>query len=78
MKLKHPQKQQWGLQIKVGTTTLEQLNVNKELDIDVTNTTKDNPDYVSENSENEEDDLLKKKKLDVYDVLLAGVETDDR
>lgn len=64
--------------IKVGTTTLEQLNVNKELDIDVTNTRKDNPDYVPENSENEEDDLLKKKKLDVYDVLLAGVETDDR
>lgn len=62
--------------IKVGTTTFEQLDVNQELDIDFTSTAKDNPSY--QTSENITDDLIhKKKSLDVYDVLLAGVETDD-
>ncbi len=63
--------------IKVGTTSLAQLNVNNELDIDFQSTIKDNPDYfVSEKNETE-DDVDKDKKLDVYDVLLAGVEAND-
>lgn len=33
--------------IKVGTTTLSQLDVNKELDIDFYSRPKDNPDYTS-------------------------------
>lgn len=64
--------------IKVGTTTIEQLNVNNELDIDFANLTKDNPDYVEEDVVLEENLDVKKKRLDVYDVLLAGVETNDR
>ena len=63
--------------IKVGTTTLEKLNINNELNLDEKITiAKDNPSYVEEISNSiEQDD--KKKILDVYDVLLAGVEKDD-
>lgn len=64
--------------IKVGTTTLEQLNVNKELDIDFYNAAKDNPDYCPGEQDSSGQDNPKNKRLDVYDVLLAGVETDDR
>lgn len=64
--------------IKVGTTTLEQLNVNKELDIDFYNTAKDNPDYHAGEQEAPNSENSKSKRLDVYDVLLAGVEADDR
>lgn len=63
--------------IKVGTTTLAQLDVNQELDIDFYNKPKDNPDYVSTEKELLEDVMDKSKKLDVYDVLLAGVEIND-
>lgn len=63
--------------IKVGTTTLEKLNINNELNLDEKITiAKDNPSYVEEISNSiEQDD--KKKILDVYDVLLAGVEKYD-
>lgn len=65
--------------IKVGTTTLEKLNINNELNLDDKITIgKDNPSYVEEN--NNDDEYVKKdkkKELDVYDVLLAGVEKDD-
>lgn len=64
--------------IKVGTTTLEQLNVNKELDIDFYNTVKDNPNYHSDEQKPQNQENSKSKSLDVYDVLLAGVEADDR
>lgn len=64
--------------IKVGTTTLEQLNVNKELDIEFHSAVRDNPDYDSSGLNSLEEVAVKNKKLDVYDVLLAGVETDDR
>ena len=60
--------------IKVGTTTLSQLDVNKELDIDFYSRPKDNPDYTSSEKKTS-DDTDKNRKLDVYDVLLAGVET---
>lgn len=61
--------------IKVGTTTLSQLDVNKELDIDFYSRPKDNPDYTSSEKKTPDDDTDKNRKLDVYDVLLAGVET---
>lgn len=63
--------------IKVGTTSLAQLNVNNELDIDFQSTIKDNPDYFVPEKNEAEDDVDKDKKLDVYDVLLAGVEAND-
>lgn len=63
--------------IKVGTTTLAQLDVNQELDIDFYSRSKDNPDYVSAEDVIIEDTMDKNRKLDVYDVLLAGVETND-
>ena len=63
--------------IKVGTTTLSQLDVNKELDIDFYSRPKDNPDYTSSEKKTSDDDTDKNRKLDVYDVLLAGVETND-
>lgn len=68
--------------IKVGTTTLDKLNINNELNLENkekdTKEEKDNPSYienevVEENDEKDESD----KELDVYDVLLAGVEKND-
>lgn len=61
--------------IKVGRTTLDMLNVNKELDMDVSIIPKDNPTYVEETES--EDENVGRKGLDVFDVLLAGVESDD-
>lgn len=62
--------------IKVGKTSLDMLNVNKELDMDVSIIPKDNPSY-----RDDEADLSASfpinKELDVFDVLLAGVESDD-
>ncbi|EHK2348591.1 hypothetical protein KCL53_001710 [Clostridium perfringens] len=62
--------------IKVGESTLEKLNINKELDIDIPEIKKINPSYEEVNDEidsNKSNDKI----LDVYDVLLAGVEVDD-
>ena len=61
--------------IKVGRTTLDKLNVSKELDMDVSFIPKDNPSYLDENKPEEENNG--RKILDVFDVLLAGVESDD-
>ncbi len=62
--------------IKVGTSSLDQLNINNELDIDASSILPSNPEYKpEEDSEESEDD--KTKKIDVYDVLLAGVEVND-
>lgn len=61
--------------IKVGRTSLENLNVNKELGMNVSVVPKDNPSYEG-NSETEEASS-KSPILDVFDVLLAGVEADD-
>ena len=61
--------------IKVGRTTLDMLNVSKELDMDVSIIPKDNPSYVEETESDEEN--AGRKLLDVFDVLLAGVESDD-
>ena len=63
--------------IKVGKTTLEKLNINNELNLDEKITIgKDNPSYFEETENNSKQDE-KKKELNVYDVLLAGVEKDD-
>ena len=64
--------------IKVGTTTLEKLNINNELNLDEKITIgKDNPSYIKESDKQDEVDEEMKKELDVYDVLLAGVEKND-
>ena len=51
------------------------LNVSKELDMDVSIIPKDNPSYVDE--EEAEENNSGRRALDVFDVLLAGVESDD-
>lgn len=59
--------------IKVGESTKDMLNFSSEFNIN--NTVVDNPSYeeVTTNTyENERDDI--EQKLEVYDVLLAGVE----
>lgn len=61
--------------IKVGHSALESLNVNKELGMNVSVIPKDNPSY--ECGQEAEDTKLSSPILDVFDVLLAGVEADD-
>ena len=61
--------------IKVGRTSLESLNVNKELGMNVSVIPKDNPSY-DPNIETTET-FTSNPELDVFDVLLAGVEADD-
>ena len=61
--------------IKVGRTSLESLNVNKELGMKVSVIPKDNPSY--EPNTDTEEISASSPILDVFDVLLAGVEADD-
>lgn len=61
--------------IKVGKTTLDMLDVNKELGMNVSILPKDNPTY--EMRSDEEENKSSSQVLDVFDVLLAGVEADD-
>lgn len=61
--------------IKVGRTSLDMLDVSKELEMDVSIIPKDNPSY--EESNEVEDNTASQKLLDVFDVLLAGVEAVD-
>lgn len=61
--------------IKVGRTYLENLNVNKELGMKVSLIPKDNPSYEQNTDTEESSDTS--PLLDVFDVLLAGVEADD-
>ena len=61
--------------IKVGRTTLDMLNVNKELGMNVSIVPKDNPSYQGYTPETETS--ANSQTLDVFDVLLAGVEADD-
>ena len=56
--------------IKVGKTTIENLNINRELDADIQIYIKDNPSYGVEGTYESETNEF----LDVFDVLLAGVE----
>lgn len=59
--------------IKVGTSSLDQLNINNEIDIDEPFILATNPEYKPD--VDSEDD--KTKKIHIYDVLLAGVEVND-
>ena len=61
--------------IKVGRAKLEMLDVNKELGMNVTIIPKDNPSYEKHNENTK--GISNSKILDVYDVLLSGVEADD-
>lgn len=61
--------------VKVGKTTLDMLNVNKELGMNVSFIPKDNPSYEPQISDSESG--ISSQILDVFDVLLAGVEADD-
>lgn len=60
--------------IKVGKTTIDMLNVNKELGMNVSTVPKDNPSY--EKQDVNIDDTTNSQVLDVFDVLLAGVDAD--
>mgnify|MGYP007014206875 FL=1 len=59
--------------IKVGKSSVSELNFNNEFDIDSSGT-QDNPEY---DGNLKGDKLEDTEILDVYDVLLAGVEIDD-
>lgn len=61
--------------IKVGRTSLENLNVNKELGVNVSVIPKNNPSY--DPNTDAELTTTSSPVLDVFDVLLAGVEADD-
>lgn len=61
--------------IKVGKTTLEMLDVNKELGMNVSIIPKDNPSYEGQSEQSENIPIT--QIFDVFDVLLAGVEVDD-
>lgn len=61
--------------IKVGTSSIARLNFNNEFDIDSVYVRKDNPEYKKEDSIKED---IEDEIVDVYDVLLAGVEIYDR
>lgn len=63
--------------IKVGKSSIEKLNINNEFEIEGNMLKEDNPDYENlkkmSDSTNEDE-----KEVDVYDVLLAGVEVNDQ
>ena len=61
--------------IKVGKSSIEKLNIDNEFEIEEKYFKKDNPKY--EKKQKEPEDKFKEEELDVYDVLLAGVEVDD-
>ena len=62
--------------IKVGETTLDMLDINNELNLDI-RVSVDNPSYEpKDGSSKVEDNRINTSKLQVFDVLLAGVESD--
>lgn len=61
--------------IKVGKSSIEKLNFNNEFEIEDNYSRKDNPEYEKRQKEPENEST--KKELNVYDVLLAGVEVYD-
>lgn len=63
--------------IRVGSSTISKLNFSNEFEIEETNTKKDNPEYDGKHKRND-DNKNDEVKLNVYDVLLAGVEIDDK
>lgn len=63
--------------IKVGCACKSDLDINNELDLNINNNNKDNPSYEKKEEINEAKSSPE-ELLDVYDVLLAGVEVNDR
>lgn len=61
--------------IRVGKSSVEKLNFNNEFDIEENFSRKDNPEYRKQEKEPENKSIT--TELDVFDVLLAGVEVDD-
>lgn len=61
--------------IKVGTSSIKELDINNELNIDPLSTIKDNPTYIKDDMDKQSS--ISDDRLDIYDVLLAGVESDD-
>ena len=61
--------------IKVGKSSIKKLDFNNEFEIEKNLLTKDNPEY--EKKEREPEDESINEELDVFDVLLAGVEVND-
>lgn len=61
--------------IKVGRSSIENLDVNKELGVNISVVPKDNPTY--EETTESEYVVVDNQVLDVFDVLLAGVEAND-
>lgn len=61
--------------IKVGKSSIEKLYFNNEFEIEENYSRKDNPEY--EKKQNKPVDESVEEELDVYDVLLAGVEVYD-
>lgn len=59
--------------IKVGTSSISDLNINNEFDIHMA--AKDNPSYHKENKNTSNNKT--ETQLNVYDVMLAGVESSD-
>ncbi len=62
--------------IKVGDTTLDMLDINNELNLDLPKIAIDNPSYEESDITKEEVRSYSIKNLPVFDVLLAGVESD--
>lgn len=62
--------------IKVGKTTLDNLNINNELGINISTIKKDNPSYDSTKAHKIIEQNTK-DYLEVFDVLLAGVKAND-
>ena len=54
---------------------MDMLKVNKELDMDISINSRENPSY-SEQDDNSNGNT-RSQVMDVFDVLLAGVEADD-
>jgi len=54
---------------------LDMLNVSKELDMDVSIIPRDNPSYVQDGADDSVESTS--RLVDVFDVLLAGVESVD-
>ena len=63
--------------IKVGKSSIDKLNFSNEFDIDTSSSVRDNPTYRKDETPKKEDNPDFAQPLDVYDVLLAGVEADD-
>lgn len=62
--------------IKVGDTPLDMLNINNELSIDLPQIVVDNPSYEENDANKDNEKSRSLKNLPVFDVLLAGVESD--